>query len=65
MHELEIINKFLDPDITSFFEEKVKDSDGTEYPRAYFISSPALVASNLQLIKVLKEAFSRGFVVKK
>lgn len=61
--DFESVKKFLDDDIVSHFEEVVKFGN-EDYRRNQLVASPALVASNLQLIRVLKESFGRGFVVK-
>jgi len=63
--EFESVKPFLDKDIIEIMEEKIADTDGILYPRNYFIYASALVSTNIQLIRILKEAFSRGFIVQK
>lgn len=63
--EFETVKPYLDKDIIDRFEEIVEGSYGKEkYPRNYVVTASALVATNIQLIRCLKEAFSRGFIVK-
>ena len=50
----DLLKKELDADIVEAFEKQCMTSDGSSKPVWYFISSPHLVAVNLQLIRTLK-----------
>lgn len=63
--EFDAVKKFLDADIVETFEEIVDDKWDGPRPRNFWVANSALVATNLQLIRVLREAFSRGFIVQK
>lgn len=63
-HEFEAVMKFVDQDIKDEFNRRVKGADGIEYPMSHYVSFPALTAATIQLARVIREGFSRGFVVK-
>lgn len=64
--EFDAIKEYLDDDIVKKFEEVVDGGFGKKYTINFLNSATsALTATNIQLIRVLREAFSRGFIVKK